>query len=185
MPSCASIIGGEKYFAKVEVPGHPTAKIEYNGAHVGTGIANFKIPRREAGNLSFTISKEGCEKQTRKFTSKTIRGWALLGTIVGFTGLTVNGGWIPIPFGVMVDAVFGSLWKPDVTEKGVTKQNMNNYLYTIDYQGCPTNYERLDDKKVVLSKNSKKIRELKTMLEEGLITKEEFEKTKAKILENY
>jgi len=189
LPSCATIIGGEKYFAKVEVSGHPTAKIEYNGAHVGTGIANFKVPRREANKLSFTISKEGCENQIVKFTSRSLRGWALASSIVFFTGLTVNGGWVPIPFGIIVDGIFGSLWKPDVTERGVRKLNMNNYSYSIEYLGCPTNYEKKPElenaKKESPITGSDKLRELKKLLEEGLITKEEYEKTKANILEEF
>ena len=42
LTGCATIVGGSYYYAKVQVPDHPNAKIEYNGVHQGIGkITHF------------------------------------------------------------------------------------------------------------------------------------------------
>jgi hypothetical protein len=133
LSSCATIIGGSKYYAKVQVPDHPNAKIEYKGDYQGTGEATFKAKRKEANNFSVTIKQEGCETQTKDFTQRKFRGWAFAGTVVGWTGLYSG---IPLPWGVAVDLSTGALWKPDINENGVTKQDFNHYIYRIDYTGC-------------------------------------------------
>lgn len=182
LPSCATIVGGSKYYAKVQVPGYPYAKIEHNGVYKGTGEANFKAIRREANNFKITIKHDGCETQTYMFKHRQFRGWAFVGTIVTWTGLSINGGpWLPIPFGAMVDGSTGAWWKPDVNEKGVSKMDFKNYIYTIEYTGCPVNTKN----ELPIEKPTKadKIRELKELLDEGLISSEEYEKQKSKILE--
>lgn len=131
--SCATIIGGNKYYAKVQVPDHPNAKIEYKGVYKGTGEANFKAKRKEANNFSVTIKEDGCETQTTDFTQRKFRGWAFAGTVVGWTGLLQG---IPLPWGVVVDGANGAWWKPDINEKNVTKEDFNHYIYRIDYSGC-------------------------------------------------
>ena len=138
LTSCATIVGGSKYYAKVHVPNHPTAKIEYKNAYqgmgeVGTGEVVFKVDRKEAKNFSVTVKKDSCETQTQHFTQRKFRGWAFFLTIVGWTGI-ING--IPIPWGVAVDVATGALWKPDINEKGVSKQDYKHYIYRIDYTGC-------------------------------------------------
>jgi hypothetical protein len=132
--SCATIVGGGKYWAKVQVPDYPDAKIEYKGVYQGTGEANFKAKRNEAHQFSVTIKKDGCEEQTTDFTNRTFRGWAFVGSLVGWTGL-YNG--IPLPWGIAVDAATGAWWKPDINENGVTKQDFNHFVYQINYTGCP------------------------------------------------
>lgn len=144
MTSCATIVGGSKYWAKVQVPDHPNAKIEYNGIYQGTGEASFTAKRSEANNFSVTIKKEGCETETKNFTQRSFRGWAFVGTVVGWTGLTINGGpWLPIPFGVIVDGATGAWWKPDVNEKGVRKEDYKHFTYQIDYTGCKNNTSQI------------------------------------------
>ncbi len=133
LSSCATIIGGSKYYAKVQVPDHPKAKIEYHGNYQGTGEAVFKAKRIEADYFSVTIKEKGCEKQTKNFTQRSFRIWAFAGTVLGWTGL-ING--IPLPWGIAVDVATGALWKPDINEKGVTKLDFNHYIYRIDYTGC-------------------------------------------------
>ena len=32
----------------------------------------------------------------------------------------------------------GAVWKPDVSEKGISQENYKIYSYNIDYIGCPT-----------------------------------------------
>ncbi|MDD4431898.1 MAG: hypothetical protein PHF61_10915 [Bacteroidales bacterium] len=53
--SCATLIGGSQYYAKVQVPNHPNATIEYKGMYQGTGEATFKASRRNANKFSVTI----------------------------------------------------------------------------------------------------------------------------------
>jgi len=138
LPSCASIIGGGKYNAVVKVNNNPNAQIEYEGKLRGTGVANFSIFRRDANKLEFTIKQDGCETETHRFTKRKFRGWSFFFTLVGWTGVTVNGAYLPIPFGVIVDGANGAWWKPDPYEAGVSKANYKNYSYTIDYKGCET-----------------------------------------------
>lgn len=178
--SCATIIGGSKYVAKVQVPDHRDAQIEYQNSYKGTGIAVFEANRRDADDFSVTVKKEGCETQTKTFTQKSFRGWAFTGSLVGWTGL-VEG--IPLPWGIIVDAITGAWWKPDIKEIGVTKVDYNNYIYQIDYTGCDTKTESTINKESSnIKSKADKLRELKKLLDEGVITKEEFEKEKKKIL---
>jgi hypothetical protein len=132
LPGCATIIGGTRYYAKVQVPNYPDAKIEYNNTYEGTGEASFRVKRKEADNFTVTIKKDNCASQTVRFTQRQFRGWAFAGTLL-CTGLVY---YIPIPVGVIVDASTGAWWKPDITEKGVTKQDYNHYIYSINYTGC-------------------------------------------------
>ncbi len=179
--SCSTIIGGSKYNAKVLVIDHPQAKIEYNGEYQGTGVANFKVKRKDANKFSVTIKEEGCESETINFTQRTFRGWAFFGTLIGWTGLTINGGpWLPIPFGVIVDGAAGSWWKPDVNEKGIKKIDYKNFNYNIEYSGCKNKINNLNDK--VQPSIEEKLKELKKLLDDGTLTKEEFEKAKSKLL---
>ncbi len=130
---CATIAGGSRYNAQVSVPKRPNAQISYNGAWVGTGTATVSHKRNEANRLVFTVREEGCPEQTYQYTSRSLRGFALVGTLVTWTGL-VQG--IPIPWGLGVDLLSGALWKPNVDEPGVSKVNYKNFRYTLPYAGC-------------------------------------------------
>jgi hypothetical protein len=145
--SCATIVGGSKYNAHVEVTGRPNAKIYYNGNLKGSGNATFKVRRNEANKFTFTVLEDGCNEQKYNFTSHTFRGWALAGSIISWTSSTGTG--IPLPFGVIVDLATGAYWKPDVKEKGVSKQNYKNFKYTVSYYECtqknPENNEQFTD----------------------------------------
>ncbi len=133
--SCATIIGGTRYNAKVYVPNHPDAKIRYQGLQRGEGEANFRVKRKDANQFSVTIEKDGCATITRDFTKRKFRGWSLVGTLVTWTWLV---GPVPVPFGVILDGATGSWWSPDSSEKGVTKNSIKDYSYRIDYTGCET-----------------------------------------------
>ena len=50
LTSCATIIGGANYNAKVQVPGHPNAQITVNGQYKGEGEALFEVKRKDADN---------------------------------------------------------------------------------------------------------------------------------------
>ncbi len=178
--NCATIVGGSKYYAKIYVPDHPNATIDYNGQKVGKGEANVKLARKDADKMSITVSESGCKPQTTNFIQRSFRGWAFVGTIVTWTG-AVNG--IPLPWGVVVDGATGALWKPNVREKGVTKIDHKHYLYRIDYSGCAIEPEGQKKDQIVRQSKAELLRELKQLLEEGLITQDEFDTEKKKVLE--
>ena len=48
--------------------------------------------------------------------------------------------------GVAVDAATGAWWKPDITEKGVSKIDYDHYLYTIEYKAIPAKEQEVDPK---------------------------------------
>ncbi len=156
---CAVIAGGSRYYAHVVVEEHPNATIKYDGLTRGYGQATIKVPRMEANSFSVTISEPGCPTVQRQFVERKFRGWSFVGTLVTWTGLSVNGGpWLPIPFGVLVDGPTGAWWKPDENENGVSKTDYKNYNYQIDYRECKkaTNGEltrdgSADSKEVVLT----------------------------------
>lgn len=133
LSSCATIIGGSKYYAHIVVVDRPTAKIVYQGEVKGTGNATIKVKRTEANKFYFTVKEEGCNEQQYNYTSRTFRGWAFVGTIVGWTGL-IQG--IPLPWGVVTDLATGAVWKPNVMEKGVSKEDYKNFKYQVNYTNC-------------------------------------------------
>lgn len=184
MTSCATIIGGGRYWAKVQVIDHPNAKIEYKGLTVGTGEANFMAKRFYSDKFSVTISQDGCETETKKFTQRSFRGWAFTGSMVFWTGVVVVNGtlFVPIPAGLIIDGLTGAYWKPDITEKGVYKQDHNHYKYLIDYTGCKDQPSTTKKQENMSKFDSGKLKALKELLDDGIITNEEFENVKKKIL---
>lgn len=189
--SCATIIGGAKYNAKVQVPNHPDAIISVNGEWKGKGEANFLVNRKDANKLNITVQEENCEPETMQFSKRTFRGWAFVGTLVGWTFYLTNAPYVLIPAGVVVDACTGAWWKPDVTEKGVSKIDYDNFLYTITYKAIPKKEtvimpEEINKGPMDSSTKSKAeiLRELKQLFDDGVLTQEEYEKEKAKVLES-
>jgi len=177
--SCATIIGGTKYRAHITVKDYPKAEIKHNNIFKGYGTAVFKTYRRDADEFTLQIKKPGCKEQTFTYQSRSFRGWSLAGTIVGWTGVLL------IPWGVIVDGITGAWWKPDVKEPGIYKMDFDNFEYVIDYTGCGP--AKKQPRKTTLKNNNKsskvaRLREFKALLDEGIITKEEFEREKIKIL---
>jgi len=157
LTSCATIIGGSKYNAHIVVADRPNAKIVYQGEVKGTGNATIKVKRNEANKFSFIVKEDGCNEQKYDYTSRTFRGWAFVGTIVGWTGV-LNG--IPLPWGVVTDLATGAVWKPNSMEKGVSKGDYKNFKYLVNYTNCTqskseTNQQLLD---VVYLKNGSVIK---------------------------
>ena len=132
---CGTIVGGSAYYARVIVPNHPNAVIKYEGLAQGSGTAIVKVKRSKANSLSLSVKEEGYDEQVFPFKQRTFRGWAFIGTIVTWTGM-VSG--IPLPWGLVVDLSDGSLWKPNLLEKGVAKMDHKNYIYTLDYTPKPS-----------------------------------------------
>ena len=132
LSSCATIVGGSKYYARVIVPNRPNATIKYQGIVQGSGTAILKVNRSQANGLLLSVKEDGYDEQVFRFTQRTFRGWAFFGTIVLWTGLTPGG--IPLPWGMVLDGIDGSLWKPSIGEKGISKMDHKNYIYTLDYK---------------------------------------------------
>ena len=128
LSSCGTIVGGSKYYAKVKVENNRDAKIYYKGSYKGAGEASFKVKRRDADEFSVTIKEEGKEDYIASYTEKSFRGWAFVGSLM-WTGLTTGG--IPLPWGLAVDIPTGALWKPDISEKGVDKEDMKHFVYNV------------------------------------------------------
>lgn len=178
--SCATIIGGAKYNAKIQVPNHPTATITVNGDYAGQGEANILVKRKDADKLTVTVKEENCEPETTRFNSKSFRGWAFAGTVLGWTGLIEPG--IPLPWGVVVDGCTGAWWKPDETERGVRKIDYDHFLYIINYGSKLEQKDEMKTEKQDTGSKNDKLRELKQLLDDGILTQEEYEAEKAKIL---
>ncbi len=137
---CATIVGGSKYNAHVLVNGSPKAEIFYQGQKMGSGGATFKVKRNQAHKFSLTIKEPGCEEQKFDYHFRVFRGWAFVGTLIGWTG---QSGGVPLPWGLVVDLVTGAFWKPDFQEKGVSKYSYKNFGYLIHYTGCDSNSQQL------------------------------------------
>ncbi|MFN4084273.1 MAG: hypothetical protein ACK4K9_11640 [Bacteroidia bacterium] len=157
MTSCATIFGGSRYIAHIVVADRPNAKIVYKGEIKGTGSASIKVNRNEANRFSFIVKEDGCQEQKFDYTSRTFRGWAFVGTIVGWTGISSG---IPIPWGVIVDLATGAVWKPNTMENGISKDDYKNFRYLVNYTNCSiskteTNQQLVD---VLYLKNGSVIR---------------------------
>lgn len=200
--SCATIVGGAKYNARVRVPDHPNAKISINGQYRGNGEATMLINRKEANMLNVTVQEGEDEPQTTVFNGRKFRAGTLIFDLLL--------GWVPpIPVGVIVDAATGAWWKPDENEPGVSKIDVDNYQYTIYYQSItnkpnttnppmsiPTTQEpaatTVSDPTVtsptvtptqpLTRTKAEALRELKQLLDEGILTQEEYDKEKTKLL---
>ncbi len=120
---------------------------------------------------SSTQEENDCEPETTQFKRKKFRGWSFAGTIIADQ-----------IEGIIIDAATGAWYKPDVTEPWVTKIDYDNYLYTIEYKAIPIK----KDKAAATGPLPivEKLRDLKKLLDEGILTQEEYEKEKAKILKH-
>ena len=136
---CATIFGGSNYNAHVIVNGSTKAEIFYNGQYKGNGIATFPVKRTEADKLVIQVREDGYEGQDFRYNTRSFRWGAFVGTVVAWTGLTVNGIFYPIPWGVIVDFSTGALWKPNVMEAGVSKMDNKNFQYFLNYNKVPVN----------------------------------------------
>lgn len=202
--SCATIVGGAKYNARVQVPDHPNAKISINGQYRGNGEVAMLVNRKESNTLNVTVQEGDDEPQTTMFTGRKFR----VGTLI----CNLLFGWLPpLPVGVIVDAATGAWWKPDEHEIGVSKVDVDNYLYTITYKpntvkpnttnppvAVPNSQEPATNKIVeptittstveqsqsLTRTKAEALRELKQLLDDGILTQEEYEKEKAKLLES-
>lgn len=173
--NCATIIGGDTYRAHVSVKDHPNAVIKYKGLNKGRGSASIVVKRSQANKFALTVEEEGCAPKSDTFTSRSLRVGALVASLLFTTGSTAGG--IPLPWGLGLDLATGALWKPNVTENGVTKSDYKNFNYEIDYSGCVSINKTVEKKS-----KADRLRELKDLLDKNILTKEEFEIEKKKVL---
>lgn len=183
LSSCATIVGGSKYFAHVRIQGQPDAGIYVQNRLQGKGDAVFQVRRKDADKFSITVKKDGCEDQSFKYKSRTFRGWAFVGSLVTFT-------YYIFPVGVLVDLANGAYWKPSLFERGISKMDYKHYEYNVDYTGCKTQENKqviIQEVKPSLLENARnkadRIREMKKLFDDGILTQEEYNKEKAKILD--
>lgn len=176
--NCATITGTAKYEASFKVPDHPNASIMVNGNYVGKGDGSISLKRRDANKLVVTVKEDNCKEETTRFTQRSFRVGAFIGNL-GFTAFS--------PIGFIVDAATGSIYKPNEKEEGVYEIDKTRFLYTIKYKAIPINSQKTgEDKNGFIQQDmfkSDQLRELKRLFDEGILTQDEYEKEKAKILE--
>lgn len=130
--SCGTIVGGSNYYANIIVPKHPNAEIYLNNRLIGNGNAFVSVKRKDADKLTFIIKEQGCNDETKYFTTKSLRGFAIAGSII-FS--------LPYLAYVIVDLATGAFYKPDINENGVEKEDYKNFTYVLNYSGCNSNLE--------------------------------------------
>lgn len=198
--SCATIVGGAKYNARVRVPDHPNAKISINGMYRGNGEASTLVDRKACDMINITVQEGDDEPQTSVFSGKRFRTGTLIADILAF-----------FPGGIIIDAITGAWWRPDEREMGVSRIDVDNYLYTITYRpnekksnttnppvsvpvpqtpAATTVSEptvtppTISPTQPLTKSKTEALRELKQLLDEGVLTQEEYDKEKAKLLES-
>ena len=92
-------------------------------------MPTFKVKRKDANKLSITVKEDGGQEQVFEYKSREFREWAFAGTVLSWTGFI---GAVPVPWGIIMDLSTGSLWKPDVNEKGIIKEDYKNFNYHLE-----------------------------------------------------
>jgi hypothetical protein len=177
--SCATVFGGSTYNAHVSVKDHPNAVIKHNGIMQGTGSAVIVAKRARANKFIMSVQDGNCPMKTDTFIGRSFRTGAFLASLILATGATSTG--IPIPWGIGIDFLTGSVWKPNDREVGVTKTDYRNFNYEIDYSSCPATISTIKLPIIQKSKADRLI-ELKSLLDKGILTIDEFNSEKKKIL---
>jgi hypothetical protein len=92
------------------------------------------MKRKDANKVEIKVVQDDCKEEVFLYKSREIRLFSLVGTIVSWTTFIVT----PIPWGLIVDGINGSLWKPNQYEEGIKKDNYKNYTYTytVSYTSC-------------------------------------------------
>jgi hypothetical protein len=137
LSGCASIVGGNRYFANIEVPSNPDAEIKYMGMVVGRGRAmvELELERENANKFSFLVTEDGCDPVNFNFYTRDFRGWAMVGSYFTFGVI-----------GLIVDAVSGACWRPDLADPRIHRLNTKNYLYQVNLPPCEADKENDTEK---------------------------------------
>lgn len=135
LSSCATTVGGRKYYAKVVVNKHPDALILHKDTLAGIGTAVLKLKRARADEVVFCVSKEGCKTQEFSFDKRRYRFGASVGSLVFWSSISYSP-FIIIPLGLGVDHLTGAVWKPDDKNKQIEKVDFDLYTYKLNYTGC-------------------------------------------------
>jgi len=135
LSGCASIVGGSRYFANIEVPSNPDAEIKYMGMVVGRGRAMVEVERDNANKFSFLVTEDGCDPINFNFYTRDFRGWAMVGSYFSF-GL----------IGLLVDAVSGACWRPDLGDPRIHRLSTRNFLYQVNLPPCDAEKENPTEK---------------------------------------
>lgn len=124
LSSCGVIFGGAKYNATIIAREHPNASIYVNGNNIGQGTARGIYDRNEP--LTVELRQEGCPNHSQTFDNTFRTGNFILSVITW--GL----------LGIAVDLASGAAYKPDdVSNPAIQKQDLDNFIFTTDYPGCP------------------------------------------------
>lgn len=102
LTGCASMFGDSNDLITV-TSNEPEATILLNGNEIGTGKAQYTLPRGDAALI--TAKKEGCGERSTQTSRK----------IVGATWLNIL-----FPIGFLVDAATGKMHKTEPTSYTVT-----------------------------------------------------------------
>lgn len=179
LSGCATLVGGSNYYAHVFVENRPSTNIIYKGEVIGKGQARVRVRRVEADKLSFLLKEDNGVDQEVTFKQKEFRTWAFIGSLVTWTGIYSG---VPLPWGAAVDFATGSLWRPDESEMGVTKIDRKNYRYTLTYTGFKPEDGAPANNATQTKTKAEKLQEIKDLLDKAILTKEEFDAEKKKIL---
>jgi sRNA-binding regulator protein Hfq len=152
---CGTIVGGSNYYANIIVPKHPNAEIYLNNRFIGNGSALISVKRKDADKLIFVVKKQGCNEETKYFTTKSLRWLVSVGSIYwGFFA----------PVSIIIDLVTGAIYKPNINENGVEKEDYKNFTYVLNYTGCNYNLETKPDQIVTATIPNKSVNEFPTSI---------------------
>lgn len=169
------------------IPNCPDAEVSYNGTFIGNSSAIFTVKRKDANKVVLSVNHPSYDPRVYTFDERSFRGWAFVGTLLFWTGSTSSG--MLLPWGVLVDGLTGSWWKPSTGEAGVTKKNNRHYVYTLDYGLSPKHEAPKPEVVVINQVQSKdiasKLEEIKDLLDSGIITEEEYLSIRKRLLESY
>ncbi len=122
--SCGVIFGGSKFSGNIVVKDHPDAEIYVNGMKTGTGKSSG-LYRRNA-TLRVEVKQTGCESKVMNYDYTFRTGNFILSVLMW--GIA----------GIVVDLATGASFKPDHKHnKEIQRINDKEYLFTVDYSGCP------------------------------------------------
>lgn len=121
--SCATIMYGPTYTAKVVVTNSQNTEIYVNNEYKGVDSVSFQWKRKLADNINITLREQNYDDQTFTYNTKDIAAGTIIGNVI-LVGL--------IP-GLIVDGITGSWYKPDTGAISIKQLNSQVYLYELIY----------------------------------------------------